>query len=130
MDFENSRRSTMPTYELAGTVKTVMETVKFDSGFSKREFVVTTVEDRYPQDIKFECVKERTALLNDVKPGQRVTVSFDLRGNEYKGRYFVSLTAWKIEVAKDTTAPESSEDGPPLDQLVPPSDESDGETPF
>jgi hypothetical protein len=120
----------MASYELAGTVKTVMETVKFDSGFTKREFVVTTVDDRYPQDIKLECVKDRTALLNDVKPGQRVTVSFDIRGNEYKGRYFVSLTAWKVEVAKDASGPETSEDNPPLDQLEPPSDGAEGETPF
>jgi hypothetical protein len=87
----------MPGYELTGTVKVVMDVVRFDSGFTKREFVVTTVEERYPQDIKFECVKERCELLNDVKPGQRVTVSFDLRGNEFKGKYFVSLSAWKVQ---------------------------------
>lgn len=120
----------MATYELTGTVKTIMETAKFDSGFTKREFVVTTVDDRYPQDIKLECVKDRVSLLNSVKPGQRVTVSFDIRGNEYKGRYFVSLTAWKVEVAKDAGAPGASEDEPPLDQLVPPSDDTDGEPPF
>jgi len=87
----------MATYELSGTVKVVMDTVKFDSGFTKREFVVTTPDDRYPQNIKFECVKDKCALLDKVKPDQRVTVSFDIRGNEFKGKYFVSLSAWKIE---------------------------------
>ena len=86
----------MAGYQLTGTVKLVMDVVKFESGFSKREFVVTTTDDQYPQEIKFECVKDRCALLDDIKPGQRVTVSFDLRGNEYKGRYFVNLSRVSI----------------------------------
>ena len=57
---------------MTGTVKDVMDEVTFDSGFNKREFVVTTEEDRYPQEIKFECVKDRTALLSDIKEGQRM----------------------------------------------------------
>ncbi len=119
----------MATYNLTGTVKVIMDAMKFDSGFTKREFVVTTEEDRYPQDIKFECVKDRCALLNDIKPGQRVTVSFDLRGNEYKGRYFVSLSAWKVETSKGASAPDPSEDGPSLDQLTPPEEDTEG-SPF
>ncbi len=120
----------MAAYNLTGTVKVLMDTMKFDSGFTKREFVVTTEGDRFPQDIKFECVKERCALLDDVKPGQRVAVSFDIRGNEYKGRYFVSLTAWKIESSKDKAGAESAtEDGPSIDQLTPPSENSE-EMPF
>jgi single-strand DNA-binding protein len=83
------------SYELKGTIKAVMDTMTFNSGFAKREFVVTT-KDQYPQDIKLALVKDKTSLLDQFKPGQEVTVSFDLRGNEYKGRYFVDLQAWKI----------------------------------
>ena len=120
----------MATYELTGTVKLVMDPVTFASGFTKREFVVTTDEDRYPQAVKFECVKDRCALLNDVKPGQRVTVSFDIRGNEYKERYFVSLSAWKIQAGEAAEEHDAAEDGPPLDQLTPPGDTDDKEMPF
>ena len=120
----------MAAYELTGTVKVVMDPMNFDSGFSKREFVVTTKDERYPQDIKFECVKDRCAILNDVKPGQLVTVSFDLRGNEYKGRFFVSLSAWKVDVTKATATSDAADDGPPLDQLAPPAEESSDEMPF
>lgn len=120
----------MAAYELVGTVKVVMDPMKFDSGFTKREFVVTTDEERYPQDIKLECVKDRCALLNEVKQGQRVKVTFDVRGNEYKGRYFVSLSAWKVEAATATGAPEVGEDGPPLDQRTPPADENTEDMPF
>ncbi len=121
----------MPAYELTGTVKVVMDLMKFDSGFSKREFVVTTVEERFPQDIKCECVKDRCALLNDIKPGQRVKVFFDLRGNENKGRYFVSLSAWKIEAAKQPGAtPDASDESSPFDQRTPPGDQSEAGTDF
>jgi hypothetical protein len=125
------RRQDMATYELTGEVKVMMEAVKFDSGFSKREFVVRTVDDRYPQDIKLECVKDKAALLNDVKPGQRVTVSFDLRGNESKGRYYVSLSAWRIHRADADGPPEEgSEDAQPVDPIDLKSDASDTEPPF
>jgi single-strand DNA-binding protein len=126
----NRKEKDMAVYELTGTVKVVMDVVKFESGFSKREFVVTAADDQYPQEIKFECVKDRCALLDEVKPGQRVKVSFDLRGNEYKGRYYVNLSAWRVEAMKEEPGPDSSEDGPPLDQLTPPGDEGAEEMPF
>lgn len=102
----------MAKFELSGTVKAVMDMVKFDSGFTKREFVVTTPDDRYPQHIKFECVKEKCAMLDSIKPGQRVTVSFDIRGNEFKGKYFVSLSVWKIEPIAMGGADKDGEDEP------------------
>jgi len=120
----------MAAYELTGTVKVVLDPMKFDSGFTKREFVVTTDDDRYPQHVKFECVKDRCALLDGVEPGQRVTVTFDVRGNEYKGRYFVSLSAWKVEAEKAPAEPDASEGGTPLDQRTPPADENAEEMPF
>lgn len=98
----------MPSFELTGTIKAIMDVVKFDSGFTKREFVVTTEGERFPQAIKFECVKERCALLDGLSEGQPVTVSFDIRGNEYKGRHFVSLSAWKIVPAEQASEREDA----------------------
>ena len=83
-------------YELEGSVKLVMDAQTFASGFTKREFVVSTAEN-YPQDVKFEVVKERCALLDEIKPGDKVRVSFRIRGNEYKERYFVNLAAFQID---------------------------------
>lgn len=120
----------MATYELSGTVKVVMDTVKFDSGFTKREFVVTTPDDRYPQNIKFECVKDKCSLLDGVKPGQRVTVSFDIRGNEFKGRYFVSLSAWKIEPIAAGGGQEEPENEPPFGEESLPEEEDGKGLPF
>jgi single-strand DNA-binding protein len=84
-------------YELQGSIKLILDLQTFPSGFSKREFVVTTSADRFPQDIKFECVKEKTALLDGVNEGDQVNVYFDIRGNEFKEKYYVNLVAWKME---------------------------------
>ncbi len=85
--------------EIKGTIKVIMETVKYDSGFYKREFVLTT-DGKYPQDIKFQAVKEKADALDDFEPGDDVAVSFDLRGNEYKERYYVDLNAWKLDLLR------------------------------
>ena len=84
-------------YELQGSIKLILDLQTFPSGFTKREFVVTTSADRFPQDVKFECVKEKTALLDGVNEGDQVNVYFDIRGNEYKDKYYVNLVAWKME---------------------------------
>jgi hypothetical protein len=84
-------------YEANGTIKVIFPEQSFPSGFTKREFVVTTAAERYPQDLKFELVKDKCALLNSFSEGQDVTVNFDIRGNEYNGKYFVNLSAWKIQ---------------------------------
>jgi hypothetical protein len=95
--------------DLTGRVKVVMEEKAFASGFTKREFVVTT-EDQYPQDIIFELLKEKGSLINAFKPGDRVIVRFDVRGREWQGKYFNSLVAWKIEAAgAPATAPAAAE---------------------
>lgn len=94
-------------YELEGTLKVVMDVMKFNSGFTKREFVVTIGDDRYPQDIKLEFVKDKVTLLDRYRPGQKVKVGFDLRGGEHNGRYYVNLQAWRIHPAEggESSAP-------------------------
>ena len=84
-------------YETSGKLKWIGELQSFPSGFTKREFVVTTAADKYPQDLKFEIVKDKCALLDPFEVGQDVAVSFDIRGNEYNGKYFVNLSCWKIQ---------------------------------
>ena len=115
-------------YELSGTVKQIFEEKTFGSGFNVREFVVTTEADKYPQDICLQCVKEKVEMVNQLKEGEKVKVSFDLRGREYQGRYFVNLNAWKVEAAGVGSNSSSNDDEPPP---FDPSDEIlDEEPPF
>ncbi len=83
-------------YEATGKLKVIFDTQTFPSGFTKREFVITIGDDNYPQDVKFELIKDKCTWLDNFSQDQEVTVSFDIRGNEYKDRYYVNLNCWKI----------------------------------
>lgn len=113
-------------FELEGVVKVIDEVQTFASGFSKREFVIEVEDGKYPQSIKFECVKEKTSLTDGLKIGDSVKVSFDIRGNEYNSRYYVNLNAWKVENAGGAGAPvpgqgqESSDEEAPVSSLSEP----------
>ena len=84
------------SYQLSGTVKVIEDTQTFASGFQKREFVVTVPDGQYPQDVKLEFMKDSCVKLDSVKPGDPVEVEFNIRGNEYNGKYYVNLQAWKM----------------------------------
>ena len=91
-------------YEATGKLKVKFDTQTFPSGFSKREFVLTVGDDQYPQDIKFELIKDKCSWLDNFQEGQELTVNFDIRGNEYKGKYYVNLNCWKINSAGESTS--------------------------
>ena len=88
------------TFELEGILKHVYDVQTFASGFSKREFVVEVADSKFPQMIKFECVKDKTSMLDSVRVGDSVKVAFDIRGSEYKERFYVNLNAWKLTKAE------------------------------
>lgn len=87
------------SYELTGKIKLIQDEQQFNSGFRKREAVVTVEDGKYSQDILLEFLQDKIELLNGFAPGQEVTVSFNIRGREYNGRYFNNLAAWKIVAA-------------------------------
>jgi len=85
------------SFELSGTLKVIEDLQTFKSGFTKREFVIEVPDGKYPQMVKFELVRDKIELVNNLSIGDEVKVTFDIRGNEYNGRYYVNLNAWKIE---------------------------------
>jgi hypothetical protein len=109
------------TYEMMGSVKVIFEPQTFPSGFSKREFVIT-MDDDYPQDVKFACIKEKCSLLDSVVVGERIKVTFRIKGNLFKERYFVDLQAFRIDkmdvdgssVSYDESAPVPSDEPMPF----------------
>jgi hypothetical protein len=114
------------TYELSGKIKLIQDPKTFDSGFTKREMVVVVEDGRYPQEINLEFVQDKVALLDELQPGQDVTVSFDIRGREYNGRYFNNLQGWKVEVQGQGDG--ASDDGAP--PYPTPEDFGDTDIPF
>ena len=116
-------------YELTGKIKLIQDPKTFDSGFTKREMVVIVEDGKYPQEINLEFFQDKVALLEPLQPGQEVTVSFDIRGREYNGRYFNNLQGWKVETVGD--APGQPSGDPSGGEFFPtPSDFGDDDIPF
>ena len=118
-------------YEITGTLKHIGETQTFAKGFTKREFVIGTRDDKYPQLVKLEVTKERCAELDDCEIGDTMEVQFDIRGNEYNGKYYVNLQAWKFECTPN--APRQEKPQPqsrPAQQAAAQDDDGDDSIPF
>ena len=71
------------------------ETVGSAGTFKKRLVVVET-DEQYKQKVGIDFVQDKTALLDTFKIGDKVKVSVNVRGQEYNGKYYVSLNGWKI----------------------------------
>jgi len=105
--------------DITGNIVEIFETQQITDSFKKREFVVEYSENpSYPEFIKFEIIQDRCALLDDYKPGDNVSVSFNLKGRKWtdpqgQTKYFNSLQAWRLEeVSSGSEAPPMEQNGP------------------
>jgi hypothetical protein len=87
---------------ITGKIKIIKDVQTFDSGFKKREVVITT-DEQSPQDLKVEFFKDRCDILDNYKIDDIVEVWISLRGNEYQGKYYVSIIAYKIKKNEKAT---------------------------
>ncbi|NIP92448.1 MAG: DUF3127 domain-containing protein [Akkermansiaceae bacterium] len=125
------------SFEIEGTLKIINDIQTFPSGFTKREFVVEVEDGNYPQMIKFECVKDKTSLTDGFETDDAVKVTFDIRGNEFKERFYVNLNAWKLEKLGGSTeaageVPNYGDEDAPAGLGDPPADfaEEEDDIPF
>ena len=96
--------------QLKGTIKVIFETVQVSDKFAKREFVVTTSEDMYPQDVLFQATQDKCSMLDGYAVGESVEVSLNIRGREWvnpqgESKYFNSLECWRIEKVEGGLSP-------------------------
>ncbi|MFV0238305.1 MAG: DUF3127 domain-containing protein [Flavobacteriales bacterium] len=122
--------------EVSGKVKKVFETQTFDSGFRKRELIVTT-EEQYPQHISIEFLQDKVDLLNDIAEGASVKISINLRGREWTNpegitRYFNSIVGWRLEKmeGQPVSAPSDMPSIPPVDMNSDSKEEDFDDLPF
>jgi len=116
-------------YELTGKIKLIQDLKTFNSRFTKREMVVVVDDGKFPQEINLEFVQDKVALLDNLQPGQEVTVTFDIRGREYNGRYYNNLQGWKIVTLGDESS-SNTEDPSSAPPFPSPSDFGDDDIPF
>ena len=113
--------------EIQGIIKLIDETKTYgNNGFRKRELVVTT-EEQYPQHLMVEFVQDKTDLLNQFNPGDKVTVSINLRGREWTSpqgetKYFNSIQGWRIEKVQEEAAAQDIPPAPPMEAFEPADD--------
>lgn len=81
---------------LTGTITQISEPQRLSDKLTKKTFVIKTNE-KYPQEIAFELFNNNLSLINDYNTGDSINVAFNVRGREWKGNYYTSLAAWKIE---------------------------------
>lgn len=83
---------------IKGAIKLINPIKVISDKFSVREFVVTTLDAKYPQDILFQTINDKMYVLESLGVGQQVEVSYNVRGREFNGRYYNTLDAWKVQV--------------------------------
>jgi hypothetical protein len=103
----------MSELTMKGAIKLINPIKVISDKFSVREFVITTPDAKYPQEVIFQTVNDKMDIIAPYGQGQEVTVSFNVRGREYNGKYYNTLDAWKVQ--GEATAPSVVNDQMPWD---------------
>lgn len=87
--------------DITALVKRVEETETYGgNGFEARNLIVTT-EEQFSQTIEIQFTQGRCILLDNINPGERVKVKFNLKGKEIvkdnKPKVFNRIEGWAIE---------------------------------
>ena len=128
------------SYELTGKLLEKFDSVQRTETFKVREFVVEKSEEingkTNHQLIKFQCVQDRTNIVDRVNIGDEIKVYFNIRGTKWEkdGRtsYFSNLDAWRIEQILQAGKEASSDDDhlEPLDTFTSSSQDAIDDLPF
>ncbi len=86
-----------------GKLHAKMDIQQITDTFRKREFVLEYADNpMYPQYVKFELIQDRVTLVDSVEVGDKVEVTFNLRGRQWNNpqgetKYFTTLDAWRVQ---------------------------------
>lgn len=82
--------------------------------FRMRIIVIETA-GQYPQQIPVQFTNANVDKADSLKLGDAVSVSCNIRGREYGGKWYLSLDAWRIELK---SAPQPATPLPSIGQNV------------
>jgi hypothetical protein len=93
------------SYEITGSLVAKFDVVQRTESFKTREFVIEKTDQINGRSIvnyvKFQCVQDKTAMLDRISLGDQVKVYFNIKGSKWEkeGRtnYITNLDAWRIE---------------------------------
>ena len=126
------------SYELTGKLLIKFDTIQKTETFKTREFVVEKSEDingkLITNFIKFQCVQDRTGIIDRVNVGDEIKVYFNIRGSKWEKNgsisYFNNLDAWRIEQILQSGKDTDNDHLEPLDTFTSSSDETIDDLPF
>ena len=128
------------SYELTGKLLVKFDTTQRTETFKTREFVVEKSEDingkLITNYIKFQCVQDRTGIIDRVNQGDEIKVHFNIKGSKWekdgKVSYFNNLDAWRIEQILNAGKGSDSDNEyfEPLDTFTSSSEDAIDDLPF
>jgi len=90
------------SFEIQGKLHKVFPSENKSRILQVREFVIELENGQYSQLIKFQLTQDRCDLIDAYSEGEEIQVSFDLRGREWDGKYFINLNAWRLNRPSST----------------------------
>lgn len=81
--------------EIKGTLKFISEEEQIKADFRKVTVVVEE-EGQYPNSMAIEVINDKIDQLDHLAEGSQVVVAYNSKVNEYNGRKFNSIRAWRI----------------------------------
>ena len=128
------------SYDLTGRLLAKYDTIQRKESFKTREFVVEKTEEiagrTITSYIKFQCVQDKTLMIDRLSVGDEIKVHFNIKGSKWekdgKINYITNLDAWRIEQILQAGKEASSEDDhlEPLDTFSSTSTEAVDDLPF
>ena len=111
---------------IKGTIKKIHQTETVgSSGFQKRKiWVEIDLDSKYPQTIEVEFQGDKTSLVDNLRDGQVVDLSINLKGREWTSpagekKVFNTIVAWKVQVeGGQQSQPDNSFNRPPETNVV------------
>ena len=93
------------SYELTGKLVAKFDIVQRTETFKTREFAVEKSDEINGRSIvnyvKFQCVQDKTAIVDRVNIGDDVKIYFNINGSKWEKNgvtnYITNLDAWRIE---------------------------------
>jgi hypothetical protein len=86
--------------EVVGKVYFKSEVEEIGNNKMKKQILAVETEDQFPQKYPIEFIKDKVDLLSGVEIGDNISVSVNVRGNEYQDRngvtrFGLSFQGWK-----------------------------------
>jgi Domain of unknown function (DUF3127) len=121
---------------IEGKLHTKFETTQISDSFKKRDFIVEYVDNPlYPQYVSFQLVQDRCTLMDNFAAGEKIEVTFNLRGREWttpqgEKKYFNTLEAWRIQKIDSAAGNPAAAEGQPVYNMADIASESADDLPF